>query len=296
MKCMIPLLKDKIPIVNGIFSNMEYNFKLIENQQLDIQLISLHGMKPVAPIVLNVSDTSQLATIEEIKKLSSLVLSMYKTKWEKLIDLYTLEYDAIYNYYDELTEEITDSGTEHKVSTSTLERNNQSSNNYTSNTTNTDKSTQEKIGTSTEQNESTQNIRGTSENTGIINESIYGFNSSNSVNTDSSNNRQTSNDDETTSKNVTNSLDSNTTIKNNASQLAEKVDESSTSENVNQSENISNDSTTNSNRIRVSTHKGNIGNLTSQQLIKQEIELRKWNIIESILDDVNYFLTLPIYI
>lgn len=49
------------------------------------------------------------------------------------------------------------------------------------------------------------------------------------------------------------------------------------------------------NRARMYTHKGNIGNFTPQQLIKQEIELWRWNFIDEILNDVKDFISIPIY-
>lgn len=49
------------------------------------------------------------------------------------------------------------------------------------------------------------------------------------------------------------------------------------------------------NRARKYTHKGNIGNLTPQQLIQQEIDLWRWNFIEEVLNDVKNFITIPIY-
>lgn len=49
------------------------------------------------------------------------------------------------------------------------------------------------------------------------------------------------------------------------------------------------------NRARKYTHKGNIGNLTPQQLIHQEIELWRWSFIEEVLNDVKDFITIPIY-
>lgn len=48
-------------------------------------------------------------------------------------------------------------------------------------------------------------------------------------------------------------------------------------------------------RVREFTHVGNIGNLTTQQLINQEIELWRWTLIQQVLNDVKDFLTLPVY-
>ena len=49
-------------------------------------------------------------------------------------------------------------------------------------------------------------------------------------------------------------------------------------------------------RAKQSIHKGNIGNLTPQQLITQEIELWRWNYIDEVLSDIKSMITLPIYI
>lgn len=47
---------------------------------------------------------------------------------------------------------------------------------------------------------------------------------------------------------------------------------------------------------RSGRHFGNIGNLTSQKQILEEIELWKWNYMQEILNDVKEFCTLPVYL
>lgn len=49
-------------------------------------------------------------------------------------------------------------------------------------------------------------------------------------------------------------------------------------------------------RARESIHKGNIGNLTPQQLITQEIDLWRWNFIDEVMSDIKSMITIPIYI
>ena len=49
-------------------------------------------------------------------------------------------------------------------------------------------------------------------------------------------------------------------------------------------------------RARESIHKGNIGNLTPQQLITQEIELWRWNFIDEVMSDIKSMITIPIYV
>lgn len=49
-------------------------------------------------------------------------------------------------------------------------------------------------------------------------------------------------------------------------------------------------------RDRSGRHFGNIGNLTSQKMLNEEIELWKWNYIQTVLEDARDFLTLPAYL
>ena len=47
---------------------------------------------------------------------------------------------------------------------------------------------------------------------------------------------------------------------------------------------------------RSGAHRGNIGNLTSQKQILEEINLWRWNYMQEILNDVKEFCTLPVYL
>ena len=49
-------------------------------------------------------------------------------------------------------------------------------------------------------------------------------------------------------------------------------------------------------RDRAGKHIGNIGNLTSQQQIQEEIRLWQWKYMDMILEDVKDFMTLPVYL
>ena len=49
-------------------------------------------------------------------------------------------------------------------------------------------------------------------------------------------------------------------------------------------------------RERSGRHFGNIGNITSQKMIGEEIDLWKWNYMREVLNDVKEFCTLPVYL
>lgn len=58
----------------------------------------------------------------------------------------------------------------------------------------------------------------------------------------------------------------------------------------------SNSGTGSVDRERSGRHFGNIGNLTSQKMINEEIELWKWSYVQTVLEDARDFLTLNIYL
>ena len=43
------------------------------------------------------------------------------------------------------------------------------------------------------------------------------------------------------------------------------------------------------------TRKGNIGNMSTQHLVSEEIALRRWNFLTQVMEDVKDILTIPVY-
>lgn len=99
-------LKDVIPLVNGVFSHIsdeEYVFKCdVTKQQLDYLLMASFANKTVAPVVdlLHEDERAQL-TNQELETLATMMLGYYKPKWDKLGNIYDIQYDPIHNYLDE---------------------------------------------------------------------------------------------------------------------------------------------------------------------------------------------------
>lgn len=262
-----PLVKDVFPIVSSIFSHCDYDFGIVDTTQLDSMFFTNYGLRSVSPLVTSLV-TSEKASDSDLTILATAMVALYQFKWDKLKALYITEYDPIHNYFDELTENVEDS----ELKNSTFNNNDK-----TSSTVN------EKIDGSKSTN-STRSEENTSSETSINNSdsSIYGFNSSNSVPTNSSDGSDT------------NSYNGKNSVKNEESQSNDvtKASESSSSRTMTNEKNA----TTSNSRVKTSTHKGNIGNLTTQQMIKQEIEVRQWNFIQSVLEDAKELLTIPIYL
>lgn len=263
----ILLVNQIFPMINGILSHSTYDFTPCNKEELDLLFISNYGLRPVSPLVTNII-SDNIANDEELTKISSMLVSIYSKKWDRLKSLVNLDYDPIHNYMDELTEEITGDGTENITSSKTKDF--------------TNLATEEKLinGSNTSESSSSEDFTGT--NTGNTSDGVFGFNSTKSVGSETSDTSENS-----TENNKKSGTSKSTSTFNNSNTL---------NETTTQTESGTNGVTSTMSRKRVSTHKGNIGNLTTQQLVKQEIEVWKWNFIETVLEDMKNFLTLPIYI
>lgn len=258
-------VKDYLTPINGLFSHINYDFEFVEKSVLDLLVFTTFGERRVAPIVTTTLSINP--TDEELTSLGIIVQSLYKNKWDKYKALLKVEYDPIRNYEDTLTETI------HDATSNVGTENNTSQLNITITDTLSNKRT--------DNLQSSSNISSENSNTRDDNNSVYGFNSVNSVNSDELRivDNGTSQSNATTSNTGTQSTEETST----------KTGTNSKSDGVSKDYNVTTDKTRNS------KHTGNIGNLTTQQLMKQEIELWKWNFVESILADLKDFLTIPIY-
>lgn len=261
----ILLLKDYLTPVNGLFSHINYNFEFVEKPVLDLLVFTTFGERRVAPVVSNILSLNP--TDEQLNQLGNIVKSLYENKWDRYKTLLKVKYDPIRNYEDTLTETIHD--TESNVGTESI--------NSQLNISITDTSSNQR----TDNLQSSTTISSENNNTRNDSNSVYGFNSATAVDSDKSQvtDNGTGQSNGSTSNTGTQSTESTSTKAGTNSKLDE----------------VSKDYNVTTNKTRESKHTGNIGNLTTQQLMKQEIELWKWNFIESILADLKDFLTIPIY-
>lgn len=381
-----PRIKDVIPMTNGVFSHCDYVFPeylALDKSQLDFLFMSSYGMKNPAPVIDLLHDAeadedcfSQL-TSEELTELAALMVGYYKNKWDKLAEVYEVEYDPIHNYLDEWEDvndgtlngrEVTDSdrvdtynyGVSHNnIRTDNLaeieqhnlgnsnERtfeNYKEKNDYHSGSDHVIDANNPMVESIQygKEDERTDNLttvntgKEVTADSGTDTNAVWGFNSGNAVNSDSLTHglskTHTIDDNnplkEEVGGTVTHVL-SGTDTKTNTGKYSDNktgYDELSksgkikdvgtdtgvlTTNNTGTQTNIGSDSTTGTNsraldstitksdadhRARSGSHSGNIGNLTSQQMLKEEIELWKWNFIRTVLEDARDFLTLEVYL
>ena len=364
-----PRLKDCLPITNGVFGHMSYTFRNeVTKAQLDYLLMADAAQRNPAPVIDLIYDEEEPGhhgqlTDAELNKLAALMLAYYKPRWDKLGDIYDIEYDPIHNYLDEWEDNA--NGWEHSQlthDTVRTDRYNDLTVDHTSThayddenpivTKETDKrnySTERSYEQYKEkerrdwdetvtrqydaenpisvEKQGIEKVKSSHENI----DAVAGFNTAaNSfVNTDKSSGTQANNETETSfvnRKDVTKGKYSDKTTDGENGSLNTKsyegtykdtVKDDPTNGSVKETKQTGAESTTGSdttsgsvtremdgtettqssdNRDRSGSHYGNIGNLTSQKMLNEEIELWKWNYVRSILDDAIKFLTLDVYL
>lgn len=364
-----PKLKECLPIVNGIWSHINYEFPDIfdlEPSQLDIMFLSNWSMRTAAPILNVIHDseaTNPMLSDTELTTLAGIVNGMYKHKWDKLMAVALAEYDPIHNYADILTETIeyseagesskTSSGTSSNTRTDNLSetvtdgRQIQETKNLTELETDArqiqDTKNLSEIQTDTRQIQETKNLSEQQTDTRLITETrnlsnsgtnevengIYGFNSSSAVgdtnsegensssetgtiatqhggtltttntgtdtNVHSGNLSTTNTGTDTTvhSGNVTTTNTGTDTTVHSGNLTTANTGTQGNSGTVSNSESA--DDEKSGTRSREYTKTGNIGNISTQKLLKEEIDLWKYNFICEIMRDVANFISLPIY-
>lgn len=250
----------------GFFKLMTFDFEFMTKDQLDILFWANYGEKNPAPIVLKT--ISSVPTLAEIQKLATMTESLYVQKWTRLKELYKTQYDPIHNYKDELTENIKDLGTGGNTTAGTF--------------TDTGTDTISRDATRTDNLQSASQLASDVTTGSSTTDGVYGFDSVDASNAEKSVVSGTEHESGT-------STIDNTGTQKNVSVDTDTIDKTKTSA-------ITVDSHSGNDRTRISTHSGNIGNLTTQQLMKQEIELWRWNFINNVLADLCEFVTLPIYL
>lgn len=266
-------IKDCLPLLNGLWSYIDYQFPEIfdiDSSQLDILFLSNWSMRTAAPIlrVLHRSDTeTTMLTISEMQELAGIINGMFKHKWDKLMSVAVMEYDPIHNFSDHLVEEIEYGEAVDKTKSGSGSNSGSRTDNLTETTTDGRMITEGR------------NLANASSNTSQ--DGVYGFNSSTSVGattgSGSNNGTETGTITTTHSGNLTTT---NTGTQSNAGSNT-------------YSETGENDTT--GEKSREYTKTGNIGNISTQKLMNEEIDLWKYNFICEMMQDVVRLISLPIY-
>lgn len=297
-------IKDCLPLVNGLWTHINYNFPDIfdiDASQLDILFLSSYSMRTPSPLIHVIHDsTVQLPlSSEELDTLAGIINGMYKHKWDKLMEVATAEYDPIHNFYDSFSETVNYSEDVDTSKSGSNSGNNTRTDNLSEgrNLTNSNTDTFNKTDTTTDGRSITETHNMSNSGSNSNNDNVYGFNSSTAVGEGNSSGTNSNLESGTITTGHTGNLTvtQTGTIGSSGSEGG-TISHTGTQQNVSSgtnSETGSNDTV--GERTREYTKTGNIGNISTQKLLNEEIELWKYNFICEVMRDVAGTITLPIY-
>lgn len=269
---------NSITVENNLFSTGNITWDLTE---LDIDFMSKYGDRSPTKLV-------NLFNIEtgDRTKLSNYIYNKYYKQWIRLKNILEVEYNPIENYNRKEIETITGNDT-HKGTVTDDGTDILSYNGTSIDTTKYDGSESD-----TTTYTGTENRHSTVDDKTTIDNNVYGYNSTTSTPHNTQTNDLVGDRSETVS--YTNRKDNNTTTfnerKDTVTSTFDGRNDSNKKDNVE-----TRDLTNTRNENKTSEISGNIGVTTSQQMIKSEIELWKWNFIDTVFENVANELTLDIY-
>lgn len=308
-------IKEIFPKANGIFAHIDFDFG-VSKTLLDVMWLGRYGKKNPSPEVEIVHDSvREVLSDEELTLLGQMILALYLNKWTKLKAIPELEYDPIHNYldrwedhsagWDKKDDSVIMQRTDTFGKSVSGDRTDTFGKSVSENRTDTFGKTVATNGTRTDNLMETETINETEQGSDSQADNVFGFNSASAVGSDTSSG---SNSKTNTGSNSV----ANTGTQQNAQNVTEggtegrvdtqtesgtqgRLETTTESGTQGRSETTTDNYAGSDNRDRNGEHIGNIGNLTSQKMIGEEIELWKWNFINMVLEDVRDFCTLPIY-
>lgn len=306
--------KDKIPLSSSLFAKIGYSAILdyTTYEQMDMLLYSEIANRPVAPIVLDVQlDNTIPLTSDDLTRLGSLILARYKFSWDKMLAAMELEYDPIHNFSDNIQEsrntrfagDTTTSRQKNENRVNTKDLTDTKSANVTKNSTENQSLSDSKSYTNTKNLTDTSTDSGQESTAQTANNTFYGFNSVTAVPTDAISGSTT------ISGGLVNTLTHTGTDSISATDMGTQqntvsgTEATMTTDAHTGTDTITAMSTDSDHVVDASTNEvtktmtrsGNIGNISTQKLIKEELELWGWNIVKRVILDVKEFVTVPVY-
>lgn len=95
------LLKDFLPMTNGIFHYMDYSFSglNVNDDILDFLLYSNYGEKNVNNVILTMTgNIIRPLEIEEMTYIANIAISVYKRRWDNYLSIIVLQYNRLEPY------------------------------------------------------------------------------------------------------------------------------------------------------------------------------------------------------
>lgn len=266
------------PPVSSLFSKMDYDFQIVDKAKLDLIFLLSEGERYVSSIVDYYVHDDEISS-NDMTSLAELTLAYYKEKWDRLVSIYSIEYDPIHNFSDTIHESIDDNEATTTENTGTRVNTGTQKNEGSIDNTGTQSTTGSRTNTGTQDNSGSESS--------TDNDLIYGLNSSTGVGANDLLGQRT------TSSTREDDLHEATTGQR-TDNLSEERSFTRT-DNLTRTDDLKEEVGREYGRVRDMTRTGNIGNITTQKMLNEEIELWKWNFVWQVIEDVKDFLCLPLY-
>lgn len=262
------------------------------SSQLDLYyLANTSGEKQISNIVKLLIDTvTHKLSNESITILSDTLYVLYHKKWEKLYNLYSLEYNPISNY--DMTEEMSNDITTHAINEGTtrvLDSDGSVTHGKTDTITNNLTNTLVHGKTDTVTNNLTDTENGSKETV----KEVSAFNSTDYVPSEDVNETITNHTNVKTGTQATATTGTDTETNTGTQATATTGTDTDTKD---ETETVGRSGLNTDTRNYTLTRSGNIGVTTSQQMIESEKKLWQWDFFnEVVFPDIDHALTIPYY-
>lgn len=309
----IERIYDDYETKGGIFSKkIRYPWSAtIDCDTINEMFLNEYGSCLASRYITKLFNENEELTTENRQKLSVMIASRYLLKWEKLWETLHFNYNPISNYdmtESERTE--TDNLTNAENSKYTTDRYENTrtynlSDSVSGQETQTNNLSEQLSNTNTKNLTDTQEItvNNTNSNTANHTENTYAFNSVTAVPESNTTESRSDTINQTSEDTMTHTgTDTNTGTKTNTGTVSNDIDTTTTKTGTEEDENERSITETDNTRttedgtvIRTLTRSGNIGVLTSQQMIQSQRDLWQWDFLKEVFTDVAKLIIIPIY-
>lgn len=237
-------------------------------------------------------------------KVSDAIYAQFHKKWEKILDAAAIDYDPIHNFYDHIDEFITD--TQDETTTNDIDKTSIKLETRDLTVSRLTTNAGERTNTGTVTDLRTDNLTERIDRDITVDyddhnqNNLYGFNSQDVVGDSTSGEQSETHTVDGQSKvntgTQTNLRTDNTQQNDSASGTMSETDGGSVSTSDTQTDDRSEVRDYDGTRERHMIRSGNIGNLSTQNLLEQEFNLWRYNFIQEMIEDARTYATLPIYV
>lgn len=271
--------------------------------QMDLKLTADYGARAVSTIIdyfYESQESGESLDSNSISQLAEYLISIYGDKWIRSGAVLFSDYDPIHNYLDEWEDHLDRNDTLDGESLRTDNTSNARTQNLTEDYTRTNALQTTRTDNLSNSSTRTDNLSQGESGTDTNNEtnSVWAFNSATAVNSDS--NSSSGSDSRTTTNTGTQSTSGTNTGTQTTADTGTVHDVKT---------NTGTDTVLNTGTVkqeqddirdisqdRDGRHFGNIGNISTQKLILEELNLRKINLMAEIVRDVADEISIPVYV